>query len=153
MAGVFGIMIWQSPRLSVVALLLLPFYLLLAVRSARKLETGMDGYYQMWEDVSARIQDALASVKTVKLSGAEPREAEKLRSVSTGPTTTIWPATGCRTAISSGRSSSATSARRSSSATADGSSSSGSSLRATSSCSSPTSTGSTPPSIPSAAWP
>jgi ABC-type multidrug transport system fused ATPase/permease subunit len=83
MAGVFAIMIWQSPRLSVVALLLLPFYLLLAVRSARKLETGMDGYYQMWEDVSARIQDALASVKTVKLSGAEPREAEKLRGAST----------------------------------------------------------------------
>ncbi|MBK9089662.1 MAG: ABC transporter ATP-binding protein [Holophagales bacterium] len=83
MAGVFGIMIWQSPRLSIVALLLLPFYLVLAVRSARKLETGMDGYYQMWEDVSARIQDALASVKTVKLSGAEPREAENLRGAST----------------------------------------------------------------------
>ena len=83
MVGVFAIMIWQSPRLSIVALLLLPFYVLLAVRSARRLETGMDGYYEMWEDVSARIQDALASVKTVKLSGAEPREAEKLRGVST----------------------------------------------------------------------
>ncbi len=82
MAGVFAIMIWQSPRLSIVALLLLPLYLLLAVRSARKLEAGMDGYYEKWEDVSARIQDALASVKTVKLSGAEPREAERLRGAS-----------------------------------------------------------------------
>ena len=79
MAGVFAIMLWQSPRLSVVALTLLPFYLLLAVRSARRLEAGMEGYYDKWEDVSARIQDALAAVKTVKLSGAEPREAERLR--------------------------------------------------------------------------
>ncbi len=83
MAGVLAIMIWQSPRLSAVALLLLPFYLLLTVRSARRLETGMDRYYEKWEDVSARIQDALASVKTVKLSGAEPREAERLRNSST----------------------------------------------------------------------
>ena len=83
MTGVFAIMLWQSPRLSIVALTLLPFYLILAVRSARRLETGMDGYYEKWEEVSARIQDALASVKTVKLSGAEPREAEKLRGSAT----------------------------------------------------------------------
>jgi ABC-type multidrug transport system fused ATPase/permease subunit len=79
MTGVFAIMVWQSPRLSIVALTLLPFYLVLAIRSARRLEAGMDGYYEKWEEVSARIQDALASVKTVKLSGAEPREAERLR--------------------------------------------------------------------------
>jgi len=83
MTGVFAIMLWQSPRLSIVALTLLPFYLILAVRSARRLEAGMDGYYEKWEEVSARIQDALASVKTVKLSGAEPREAEKLRGSAT----------------------------------------------------------------------
>ncbi|HRY42460.1 MAG TPA: ABC transporter ATP-binding protein [Thermoanaerobaculia bacterium] len=83
MAGVFAIMVWQSGRLSIVALALLPLYLLLAVRSARRLESGLDGYYEKWEEVSARIQDALASVKTVKLSGAEPREAEKLRGSAT----------------------------------------------------------------------
>ena len=82
MVGVFAIMLTQSTRLSLAALFLLPFYLLLAVRSARRLETGMAGYYEMWEDVSARIQDALASVKTVKLSGAEPREVERLRGAS-----------------------------------------------------------------------
>ena len=79
MAGVFAIMLTQSTRLSLAAFALLPFYLLLAVRSARRLETGMAGYYEMWEEVSARIQDALATVKTVKLSGAEAREVERLR--------------------------------------------------------------------------
>ncbi len=82
MAGVFAIMLTQSTRLSLAAFALLPFYLLLAVRSARRLETGMAGYYEMWEEVSARIQDALATVKTVKLSGAEAREVERLRAAS-----------------------------------------------------------------------
>jgi ABC-type multidrug transport system fused ATPase/permease subunit len=82
MIGVLAIMLGQSRRLSLAAFALLPFYLLLAVRSARRLEAGMGGYYEKWEDVSARIQDALATVKTVKLSGAEPREIERLREAS-----------------------------------------------------------------------
>jgi ABC-type multidrug transport system fused ATPase/permease subunit len=46
--------------------------------SANRLEKGMDAYYQKWEGISTRIQDALSGIKTVKLSGAEDREVKKL---------------------------------------------------------------------------
>src|SRR5437667_360334 len=51
-------------------------------RATRRLESGMDEYYSLWEKVSVRIQDALAAIKTVKLSGAEPREVDKLQDIS-----------------------------------------------------------------------
>lgn len=79
MVGVLAIMMTQSWRLSLVALATLPPYFWVVRRSAQRLETGLGGYYQMWEGVSSRIQDALGAIKTVKLSGAETREAERLR--------------------------------------------------------------------------
>ena len=78
--GVMIIMFTQSWRLSLVALLLLPPYIWIVRRSVTRLETGLDGYYEMWERVSARIQDALGAIKTVKLSGAAARETALLRS-------------------------------------------------------------------------
>jgi len=39
----------------------------------------MTEYYEMWENVSARIQGALAAIKTVKLAGAEGRETGRLQ--------------------------------------------------------------------------
>ena len=80
--GILIIMFTQSWMLSVVALLTLPPYLLIARRSAIKLELGLSRYYELWEEVSARIQDALAAIKTVKLSGAETREIDRLEDVS-----------------------------------------------------------------------
>ena len=77
--GILAIMFTQSKELTLAALATMPGYLWVARRSSRKLETGLDGYYGLWEEVGARIQDALAAVKTVKLSGAEPREAERLK--------------------------------------------------------------------------
>jgi ABC-type multidrug transport system fused ATPase/permease subunit len=78
--GICGIMFFQSWRLALAALAVLPLYFLITRQGTRRLETGMAEYYMMWENVSARIQDALASVKTVKLSGAEPRETGRLKS-------------------------------------------------------------------------
>ncbi len=82
MLGVLAIMFTQSWRLTLAALLLLPPYLWLVWRSSRRLETGLTSYYEMWDAVSARIQDALGAVKTVKLSGAEQRESSRLREAS-----------------------------------------------------------------------
>jgi ATP-binding cassette subfamily B protein len=82
MVGVLTIMMTQSWRLSLVALATLPPYFWVVRRSAQRLETGLGGYYEMWEGVSSRIQDALGAIKTVKLSGAEARETERLRSES-----------------------------------------------------------------------
>jgi ABC-type multidrug transport system fused ATPase/permease subunit len=79
MAGVMIIMLTQSWKLSLVALVTLPPYAWIVLRSSERLETGLARYYEMWDSVSSRIQDALGAIKTVKLSGAEQREANRLR--------------------------------------------------------------------------
>jgi ATP-binding cassette, subfamily B, bacterial len=80
--GILVVMFWQNVTLTLLSIAVIPFYLFIAWRSANKLERGLSVYYERWEDVSARMQDALAGIKTVKLSGAEQREAEKLKKVS-----------------------------------------------------------------------
>jgi ABC-type multidrug transport system fused ATPase/permease subunit len=79
--GILGIMFWQNVALASVALVTIPFYILIAWRSAGKLESGLANYYSRWEEVSSRIQDGLAGIKTVKLSGAEEQEVRRLQTV------------------------------------------------------------------------
>jgi len=79
LVAICAIMLTQNWEMSLVAVCLLPPYMWLARRAAIRLQSNLDPYYQMWEDISAMIADALGAVKTVKLSGAEAREEEKLR--------------------------------------------------------------------------
>jgi ABC-type multidrug transport system fused ATPase/permease subunit len=76
--GILAIMFWQNKTLTAISLIIIPFYLIIAWISANKLEKGLDTYYQKWEGISTRIQDALSGIKTVKLSGAEDREVKNL---------------------------------------------------------------------------
>ena len=80
--GIMAIMFWQNVALTSVALITIPFYILIAWRSAGRLESGLSTYYSRWEEVSSRIQDGLAGIKTVKLSGAEDREVQRLQTIS-----------------------------------------------------------------------
>jgi ABC-type multidrug transport system fused ATPase/permease subunit len=80
--GICAIMLTQSWRLTLAAVAILPLYLFITARSAKRLESGMNEYYGLWETVSVRIQDALGAIKTVKLSGAEGRESTKLHEAS-----------------------------------------------------------------------
>jgi len=80
--GICTIMLFESWRLALAALAILPLYYVITRRATQRLESGMDQYYSMWEKVSVRIQDALSAIKTVKLSGAEPREVDSLRMIS-----------------------------------------------------------------------
>ncbi len=82
--GILVIMLYQNVALTLIAFAIIPFYLFIAWRSARKLESGLSDYYDRWEDVSSHIQDALTGIKTVKLSGAETREVESLKKASDG---------------------------------------------------------------------
>ena len=82
--GILVIMFTQSWLLALVALATVPPYLWIAHRSAIKLERGLNQYYELWEEVSARIRDALAAIKTVKLAGAEKRETTRLEAASNG---------------------------------------------------------------------
>jgi ATP-binding cassette, subfamily B, bacterial len=83
LVGILAIMFWQNKTLTAISLIIVPFYLVIAWISANKLEKGLDGYYQKWEGISTRIQDALSGIKTVKLSGAEDREVKNLELAST----------------------------------------------------------------------
>jgi ABC-type multidrug transport system fused ATPase/permease subunit len=76
--GIIAIMFWQNVTLTSIALIIVPFYLIIAWRSAKKLESGLSGYYEKWEEVFSRIQDGITGIKTVKLSGAEDREIQTL---------------------------------------------------------------------------
>src|SRR5580704_8218858 len=77
--GILAIMFWQNVALTMVALIAIPAYVLIAWHSAKKLESGLADYYSRWEEVSSRIQDGLTGIKTVKLSGSEDREIDRLQ--------------------------------------------------------------------------
>lgn len=79
--GILAIMFYENVALTSVALIIIPFYLLISWRSAKRLESGLSSYYERWEEVSSRMQDALSGIKTVKLSGAEDREVEGLQKI------------------------------------------------------------------------
>src|ERR1022692_4686022 len=96
--GICAIMLTESWRLTVAALAILPVYLVITRHAARRLESGMAEYYGMWENVSVRINDALAAIKTVKLSGAETREGDRLQAASRRLMAIIWNAHGSATA-------------------------------------------------------
>jgi ABC-type multidrug transport system fused ATPase/permease subunit len=82
--GILAIMFWQNVTLTFISLAIIPFYLFIAWRSATRLESGLASYYEQWEEVSARIQDALGGIKTVKLSGAEAREVQRFQKAADG---------------------------------------------------------------------
>jgi ABC-type multidrug transport system fused ATPase/permease subunit len=78
LVGILGIMFWQNATLALLSISIVPFYLIITIISTKKLEMSLTGYYDKWEEVSARMQDALGGIKTVKLSGAEEREVNRL---------------------------------------------------------------------------
>lgn len=83
LVGICAIMFTENWRMALVSLSLVPPYLWIARRSALRMKTGLEPYYELWENISARITGAIANVKTVKLSGAEAREEQRLGDEST----------------------------------------------------------------------
>jgi ATP-binding cassette, subfamily B, bacterial len=79
LVAICAIMLTQKWEMALLAVSLLPAYVWLARRAALRLQANLDPYYQMWEDISAHIAGTIGAVKTVKLSGAEAREEERLR--------------------------------------------------------------------------
>lgn len=77
--GICAIMLTQNWEMALVCTCMLPLYLWVARRSALRMQTNLQSYYELWENISARIADAISAVKTVKLSGAEAREEARLR--------------------------------------------------------------------------
>ncbi len=77
--GILVIMITQHVTLALITLLTLPFYFSVSIRMARKLEGTSETYYEQWDTVAENLQDSLGAIKTIKVSGAEARAADKFR--------------------------------------------------------------------------
>jgi ABC-type multidrug transport system fused ATPase/permease subunit len=76
--GMLIVMFTQNALLTWIALATVPPYLLVARLSTKRLEKNSTEYYEQWDAVSALIQETVGAVKTVKLSGAERREVDRL---------------------------------------------------------------------------
>ena len=76
--GILGVMTYENPVLAGITAATIPLYLWVSYRMTISVEVGLAQYYEQWDEVSVRVQDPLAGVKTVKLSGAEGREAKRL---------------------------------------------------------------------------
>ena len=75
LVGTVGLMLSQHPVFTVIALSSLPLYAALSRRMAKRLEGTSEQYYEQWDDVANNLQNSLANIKTIKVSGAEERMA------------------------------------------------------------------------------
>lgn len=77
LVGASAIMFYHSTTLATVSLVTIPFYILISIRMARRLEGQSEEYLEKWDDVATKLQDHLIHIKTVKTSGAENRVVKK----------------------------------------------------------------------------
>ncbi len=80
--GTFFVMMILNAQLTIIVLVTIPPYIWLVRYSSKRLENGLSTYYELWENISSRLQNAMQAIKTVKLSGAESRELRALQHLS-----------------------------------------------------------------------
>ena len=71
-------------ELGLIVLIAAPAYALVSWRMTRRLEAHIEEYYGLWDDVSARIQQGVASIKTLFGLGAASHEADEVQRVADG---------------------------------------------------------------------
>jgi ABC-type multidrug transport system fused ATPase/permease subunit len=82
LVAILAIMVTLNRELAVITFIALPLYTLVTWHMARRLETQLERYYGLWDDVSSRIQQSVAGIKTVITHGATEWEARQLDAVS-----------------------------------------------------------------------
>ncbi len=75
------VMMSVNMQLSIVVLVALLVYALVTLHMTRRLETHLEEYYGLWDEVSGRIQEAVAGIKTVRLHANENYETERTAGV------------------------------------------------------------------------
>jgi len=78
LVAILVVMVVVDKRLALVTFVSVPVYAFVTWRMTRALDVDMDDYYGAWEDVSARIQEGVAGIKTVRAFGAAEQEAARL---------------------------------------------------------------------------
>jgi ABC-type multidrug transport system fused ATPase/permease subunit len=80
LVSVFVILFSVNWELAAVVLLVVPFYVLVTWRMSRRLDTALERYYELWDEVSSRIQQSVAGIKTVQAHGTAGYEERELAS-------------------------------------------------------------------------
>jgi ABC-type multidrug transport system fused ATPase/permease subunit len=78
LAVIFVVLVSMNLELALVALLAVPAYAFVSWRLSRMLETQLEQYYGLWDEVSGRIQETLGGIKTVMGFGAAQHEYQRL---------------------------------------------------------------------------
>ncbi len=76
--AILVIMASLNRGLALITFIAVPVYAFVTWQMTRRLETRLEEYYSLWDDVSSRIQQAVAGVKTVLTYGAAEHEAQRL---------------------------------------------------------------------------
>jgi ATP-binding cassette subfamily B protein len=78
LVAILAIMATLNLDLALITFVAVPVYALVTWHMARRLETQLEHYYGLWDDVSSRIQQAIAGIKTVITHGAAGWEERQL---------------------------------------------------------------------------
>jgi ABC-type multidrug transport system fused ATPase/permease subunit len=78
LAAIMTIMVSLNRDLALITFIAVPVYTLVTWQMSRRLETRLEAYYDLWDEVSARVQQAVEGVKTVLTHGAAGHELEEL---------------------------------------------------------------------------
>ena len=78
LVAILGILAGLNWELAVITFIAVPVYAFVTWHMSRRLETRLEEYYSLWDDVSSRIQQAVAGIKTVLTHGAAAHEARAL---------------------------------------------------------------------------
>ncbi len=79
-SAIIIVMLSVNLQLSLLVLLAVLVYLLVTVRMTRHLEAHLEDYYALWDDVSGRIHEVIAGIKTVRTHGNEDYEMQRTAS-------------------------------------------------------------------------
>jgi ATP-binding cassette subfamily B protein len=82
LTAILAILLVSNVELAAVAAIAVVAYGVVTWRSARRLNAELDRYYAMWDEVSSRIQQAIAGIKTVQAHGNEEFEVARLDELS-----------------------------------------------------------------------
>ncbi len=75
--AILVVMVSVNVQLSLIVLVALLVYALITTRMTGQLEVHVEEYYALWDDVSGRIQEGVAGIKTVRAHANEDYEVER----------------------------------------------------------------------------
>ena len=76
--AILAIVTTLNRELALVTLIAVPVYTLVTWQMTRRLGSRLEAYYDLWDEVSSRIQQAVEGIKTVIVHGAAGHETEEL---------------------------------------------------------------------------